>query len=853
MDMTSGNAKIELDKLIEDANWLFLSPQEVSQRLDTLAAALFARRLRVRIDQLDQSYIWGVLDETAPTQVLQRGALSSAVQFMVLGDFYPETAEEQEILPRLKDLAKTLWGDDMRPAGGLAWKRESVRVRLPKSVERLREQSPAKGSIAILYGDLDKFKDLNDQAGHEKGDEAIRMVNRELHDLCLHHGGLPFHPSGDEYYLILPDVGLLPMMKALYDLRQRIKQHVFEGPDGRQHTTDLTLGLQFLREEVTFDRVAKAITEAEDATKAVAGSTAASVAGSDAESRDRDKRRGRLSIASVAGVVGTTTSALEFARFGAVMVRRRACLSRPTFSDPRLGMVELVAQNHGAADVEALTDAIEHLRKWLDIQTIAACSMGSLLQEQPTQGIPQIALALAVASGILRAKHAADQSVPNDLRVAFASDGSSVQVLLEGNVIWGEVLEGSPEIEQAEILTPNCRRGSAPLIGLQVGLSDRPAFKCGNELPRDMFSHVVVIDDRPNSGGGLPDFWQVAVAQVCQSAATGAGIPYVFAWGKTCDSSETVRRLRQDVDWSVDEIASLADINSEAVRELRPVLKKNLVLVNSAEQLVASLYEIAPVEVTEPPDESGSGSAASDILRRKMLESQALDFIDGVRCRTAAQAYPIIIDVLRRAAVRQSADDAFQTLRELIAFKLVLEAPQQDAVPAYLQGQSEDMQRYAEEVLLKPQSRIGKIIEERGQVNAFKQELASCYNTGAQHRSTRRAILVVPHVPKMDGLPSPEGLVSIWASPRIDDGSEGNIVDWVFVWRTVEAFIGLPYSLYGSIQLAQSLLSQVLPTGATAGTQLRMGQITYVALSLHMRVDGVHRRIAKRIVDLSSD
>lgn len=853
MDMNNSNAKTSLKELIEDATWLFLSPQEVSQRLDKLATALFARRLQVQIDQLGERYIWGALEGESPIQVLQRGALSTDVQFKVLGDCYPETAEEQEVLPLLTELARTLWGDDMRPAGGLAWKRESVRVRLPKSVERLREQPSGNGSIAVLFGDLDNFKDLNDQAGHETGDEAIRMVNRQLHDLCLHHGGLPFHPSGDEYYLILPNVGLLPMMKALYDLRQRILRHAFKSADDRSHHIDLTLGLQFLREDVTFDRVTKAIAEAEEATKAPPTSGSPEDA-SRGEGRDKNKRRGRLSIASTAGSLSDSTSACHFARFGAVLVRRRSCLSRSTFPDPRLGMVELVTQNSSVADnLGELDKAVEDLRKWLGIDTAGECSMGSLLQEQPTQAIPKIALALAVASGILRAKHTAGEALPSDLRVGFSADGSRTHVLHEGKVIWGDRTEDGCELEVVEIVSPQRARVSVPLIGLQVGLSDRPKFQCGGELPRDMFSNVVVIDDRPNSGGGLPDFWQVAVAQVCQSAAAGAGSPYVFAWGKTCESSETIRRLRQEVDWSLDEIASLADISSDVVRDLRPVLTTNLRSVKSAEELVESLYDIAPVEMTESADASGKENATSDILRRKMLDSQGLEAIDGVRCRTAAQAYPTVIDVLRRAAVRQSADDAFQTLRELIAFKLVIETPQHDPVPAYLQGQREDMQRYAEEVLLKPESRIGKVLQKCGQADAFTRELTSCYNAGAQHRSTRRAILVVPHEPKSDGFPSPEGLVSIWASPRVGEGSEGDIVDWVFVWRTVEAFIGLPYSLYGSIQLAQSLLSKITPTGPTADARLRMGQLTYVALSLHMRVDGVHRRIAKRIVDLSSD
>ncbi len=156
-------------------------------------------------------------------------------------------------------------------------------------------------------------------------------------------------------------------------------------------------------------------------------------------------------------------------------------------------------------------------------------------------------------------------------------------------------------------------------------------------------------------------------------------------------------------------------------------------------------------------------------------------------------------------------------------------------------------------MLLSSTGRIRQELESTNQVSAFKKELLACFAPGEVPRSTRRACLVVPHVPTDDGNPSPAGLVAVWASPRMNDSTE-RTVDWVFVWRTVEAFIGLPYSLYGSIKLAQSLLAQLnaeLP--AETSTPFRLGEITYIALSLHMRFDGVHRRIAKRIVDESSE
>lgn len=837
-------AHSELVKLVEDARQLFLSPKEVTARLRDIASSLFAQRIRLEIEQFGQRYVWGA--DQSCLRVLQRGRISADVEFKVLGDHYPETAEEQKVLPVLSSLAEALWGEDMRPAGGLSWKRESVRVRLPQSVERLREQSSDGGSIAILFADLDEFKNLNDQAGHDKGDEAIRLINRELHDLCLRFGGLPFHPSGDEFYLILPHVGLLPMMDALYELRQRVQTVSFESKGGGSLTIDMTLGLQFLRETVTFDKVQQAITAAEDATKAP---TKPELKTGKPEVTRKEKRRGKLSLAGFARNSAGTMTPQDFGRLGALIVRRRSCLMRPTFSDPRLGMVELVVEKLGVGSLDGLGERVERVRTWLDIETTALCVAASLLQQEPPHDLPRIALALAVASGLLRSAYMASRDLPGDLVVAFTSDGAKAQVRLNGQVVWGDTIDAGDDVQLAEIVTSTLGQERRALIGVQVGLSDRPTFSCGTELPPDLLSHVVVVDDRPNSGGGLPDLWQVAVAQVCRAGATSDRVS-VFAWGRTSAGSETVRRLRGEVTWSVDDIAPLADIGSQVVRDVIPLLEQNLHLVTRATELVDSLYDLAPVDLIEESPESKT-AATADVLHRERLDSQPLKPIDGLRCKTATQAYPIVIDVLRKETARESADDAWQSMRELIAFKLVLESPQQDPVPAYLRGQRNDLERYAEEVLLKPEGRIRGALEQNGQVDAFRRELGLCYSAGPEARSTRRAVLVVPHVPK-DGAPSPEGLVSAWASPRVREGG-GNIVDWVFVWRTVEAFIGLPYSLFGSIQLAQSLLAEVnLKLPGDTG-QLRFGELTYIALSLHMRVDGVHRRIAKRIVDLSSD
>lgn len=854
----------ELDTLISEASTLLLSPNEVTLRLNSLAKRLFAERLLVEIEYHGQKYQWGCLDEQGPQTVLRKGAFSTAVRFEVRGDRYPETEHEQSFLTKFADLARALWGNDIRSMGGPNWKPESVQAKLVRSVERLRNASADDPAVAILYGDLDHFKQLNDQAGHERGNEAIRLVNRELHDLCLRHGGLPFHPSGDEYYLILPDKGLLPMMEALFELRTRIKGHQFKDQSGQEHNVDLTLGLKFFHGPITVESLEAALVDAEEATKAPA-EISGGEAGADTHERQlddsakakpkKDKRRGKLSIYGASDIEATPIAPEEFAQLVAVMARRNALTASAVFRDPRLGMVQSAACRYYREEKkQGLGEYLLDVQTWLDIAVTEKCTVESVLKDTAPKAIPRISLAAAIAGGMLQAQDERNLEAGIDIRIRFAADGKQASVVDAGKTVWGDhLLGGAQGVHEVDIEVPKAERPPCVLVGVQVGFQENLSLAGGNKLPNELFTQVVIVDDRPNSGGGLPDFWQAALAQVCEVAASGPDLIHVFAWGAASSSSETVLRLQGFKSWPEDEIAHLANVPSKKVRDLQPILRTNTNLVNDAISVVKALYKIAPVVYAAPKLKSPVNQSENGALPREMLRLNPLQATDGLRCRSATQAYPIIIDTLRKAVTRDSSDDAHQPLRELIAFKLTLETPSASAVPNYLRQQEEDMKRYAQNVLLSESGRIGKGLASNNQLSAFKKELLACF-AGDGPRSTRRACLVVPHLPADDGNPSPAGLVSVWASPRMNSPSGEKTVDWVFVWRTVEAFIGLPYSLYGSITLAQSLLEQINNDQTDeAATPFRLGELTYIALSIHMRSDGVHRRIAKRIVDESSE
>lgn len=59
--------------------------------------------------------------------------------------------------------------------------------------------------IALLFLDIDKFKDINDTFGHSVGDDVVKMVARRLESVIRDADTLSRH-SGDEFLILLTDV-----------------------------------------------------------------------------------------------------------------------------------------------------------------------------------------------------------------------------------------------------------------------------------------------------------------------------------------------------------------------------------------------------------------------------------------------------------------------------------------------------------------------------------------------------------------------------------------------------------------------------------------------------------------------
>jgi diguanylate cyclase (GGDEF)-like protein len=79
------------------------------------------------------------------------------------------------------------------------------RLLMDRLSQALAHSARNTSSGALLFLDLDNFKDLNDTLGHDKGDQLLKQVAQRL-QLCVREGDTVARLGGDEFVVMLQDL-----------------------------------------------------------------------------------------------------------------------------------------------------------------------------------------------------------------------------------------------------------------------------------------------------------------------------------------------------------------------------------------------------------------------------------------------------------------------------------------------------------------------------------------------------------------------------------------------------------------------------------------------------------------------
>ena len=120
--------------------------------------------------------------------------------------FGHDVSERRELEARLRSMALS---DGLT---GLANRRGFMEA-LEKAVSRHARGGPP---MALLFLDLDGFKQINDEHGHHIGDLALQTFARRLED-CVRKGDTIARLGGDEFTVLAEGVGTLEQARAMAD------------------------------------------------------------------------------------------------------------------------------------------------------------------------------------------------------------------------------------------------------------------------------------------------------------------------------------------------------------------------------------------------------------------------------------------------------------------------------------------------------------------------------------------------------------------------------------------------------------------------------------------------------------
>jgi diguanylate cyclase (GGDEF)-like protein len=107
--------------------------------------------------------------------------------------------------------------------------------------ELLRERQPENHQFAVLFVDVNNFKEVNDRHGHLIGDRVLAEAARRLSQ-CLPVGGHVVRFGGDEFVVLLERVAEKEEIRSVIERIESAVAHPIAVPDG-EVTLSLSIGV----------------------------------------------------------------------------------------------------------------------------------------------------------------------------------------------------------------------------------------------------------------------------------------------------------------------------------------------------------------------------------------------------------------------------------------------------------------------------------------------------------------------------------------------------------------------------------------------------------------------------------
>lgn len=151
-----------------------------------------------------------VLIKTAPIRD-KSGVITGAVEI------FHDNSPKMDLITRLQECRMQSWEDSLTGLGN----RRYAEMHIGSKLEAVNCYGLS--SLGIAFIDIDHFKRVNDQYGHDSGDEVLKMLARTLKS-CVAEGEVVCRWGGEEFVAILSVNNNTDLYSASEKLRTLVEQ-----------------------------------------------------------------------------------------------------------------------------------------------------------------------------------------------------------------------------------------------------------------------------------------------------------------------------------------------------------------------------------------------------------------------------------------------------------------------------------------------------------------------------------------------------------------------------------------------------------------------------------------------------
>ncbi len=736
-------------------------------------------------------------------------------------------------LDKCIDLFKAFWNDGYcdSVSGLPAADRTAFNEKCENTFNAWQEEGK---KVAFFMMDLDHFKEVNTRYDHKAGTDVISEFSRLLFSE-IHSSGILIHQSGDEFNLIFPYEYPYEVICIAERIRFKVFGHKFE--DAPDISLTMAIGIYLIEQEkMNFMEARRRAEQAYDP-----------------DQKNQLKQRDSIRIGKAENYeeYGRDSVRLAFTRI-------RCNVYADVFHNIYLSYLSYRAAQMAINEESA--NRLKAILKWINPQWNNSIRCTNASRKWDTkETLSPIETGMSILQGLLKNKSVNNQTLKFIVRM---KDDPCIQICVNGTEVFYDKIKGS---EQDDI---NWEMSGVKVYGENVNVKKTILVQSGYHeinVPGDIFYQVVKVDTRPTIGGQLPDFWEATLCELITNMQKNPNFTDILIYGDVENTKKVKMYLKNISEWAEEGDFQYRYIAKKTYKSESDIIAfKNKFIghvhfCKDEDEIINYIFNQCQMETELIKAESDmSEKRTKRFLERKLsYENIRLGMESGCRARTIAEAFPTVLEILRNSLGHDSeasiVDQAGRRLRELIDFRILLEKPKNDIYPEYYLDDKKELDEYYEESFGKKDALFRKAFEMNGQLEAMLNHICTAVQNGEKAYATRRAILIVPSQMNMENSSdySPLGLVSVWTAPRTIKGKI--IIDYSYTWRTVEALVGLPHSLYASVRFADYLTDQIAEkVHKRENTVVEMGRISYIAHSLHMFLDPESMSIVRGIVNEAS-